>query len=490
MEIIKKIRRKYKSIPVSARAAMWFVFCSFVQKCISFITVPIFTRMMPTAEYGLYSTYLSWYSVVVVICTLNMQNCVYINRVTKAEKDEEKARISVELLSLAGTITFIVYIIYLILHKWINLAIGMPTALVSLLFAQVLFEPPVSYWTVQKRFDFKYKPLVFRTIAMVLCNAMLGIAFVFLSDKNQAIARAFSIAIVQAVFGGAFYIYFIKKAKIIFSTKGWRHALEIQLPLLPHGLSLTILSSADRIMINSIVGATETALYSVAYSAGYIVNILKNSMTDALTPWIYSRIREHDYMSIREKTKPIMVLVACITFIFVAFAPEIIMIMAPKQYLDAIYVIPPVAASSFFTFLYNTFSSISFYFEKTKKIMVASMSGAVLNIILNLICIPTFGYIAAGYTTLVCYVFFTIAHYFIMRKVCEEELEGVKIFDMKYMVGMSAIVIVFTIIFSLVYNNILVRYGIIVILISIVFMKRKWLIDSVKAMKKGRKRNA
>ena len=45
------ITSKYRSLSVQAKAALWFTICSFLQKGISFITVPIFTRLMSTQEY-------------------------------------------------------------------------------------------------------------------------------------------------------------------------------------------------------------------------------------------------------------------------------------------------------------------------------------------------------------------------------------------------------------------------------------------------------
>ena len=45
------ITSKYRSLSVQAKAALWFTICSFLQKGISFITVPIFTRLMSTEEY-------------------------------------------------------------------------------------------------------------------------------------------------------------------------------------------------------------------------------------------------------------------------------------------------------------------------------------------------------------------------------------------------------------------------------------------------------
>lgn len=485
--MIKKYYEKYLNIPIAARAATWFVICSLLQKCISFITVPIFTRLMPTKEYGLYSTYLSIYSILTVICTLSMEKCVYINNIAKAKNEKEKDDVAVPLLSLSEILTIICFIIYLIFHKQINDLLGLPTILMILLFVQILFEPPVIFWTVKQRYEYKYIALIVLTIGMVIINSGLGILFVLLSKKNQAVARVISIVLAQIVFGGICYFYFFKRAKKVFACKNWKHTLKVQIPLLPHSLSLTVLSSSDRIMINAILGASQAAIYSVAYSAGYVVNTLKNSISSAMTPWIYEKIKAREFDAIRELTKPVILLITVLTFLFISFAPEIIMIMAPTEYQEAVYVIPPVAASSFFTFLYNMFSNISFYYEETKKIMCASVIGAVLNLVLNAVCIPAFGYVAAGYTTLVCYIVFTFAHFYIMKGISKKYLNDVNIFDIKYIICLSIIVLIMTIVFSIVYAHIFIRYFLLGVIIIFIFLKRNMFISSLQSMKNVKK---
>lgn len=482
--MLKKVYQKYKQMPVVAKAAIWFVLCTVLQKCIAFITVPIFTRIMPAEEYGMYSTYLSWYSILTIVCTLNMHSCIYSNSLAKSKEERKSDEDAVSMLSLSWTLTFVLFIIYIVFHDFFNKIIGLPTALVSLIFAQILFEPPVSFWSMKQRFNYKYIKMVIRTIAMVICNTVLGIVFVILSKNNQAIARAFSVVIVQIVFGGALYIYYFKRSKKVFLIKDWKHYLDVQLPLLPHSLSLTILTSSDRIMISSMIGKMETAIYSVAYSAGYVVNVIKNSIIDAIKPWIYQKIKQKDFVSIRKNVNAVMVLITLITIVFTAFAPELIRIMAPDEYYSAIYVVPPVAASSFFTFLYNIFSVVGFYYEKTKRIMIASISGAVLNLILNFIFIPIFGFIAAAYATLICYIFFAFAHYFIMKSICKKNMNNAQIYDMKFISLMAVLVLIISIVFSLTYSNIYIRYGIIIIVMIITIVKRNMFISVLKEMKK------
>ncbi len=482
--ILNRYYITYKQTPLAARAALWFVICSMLQKCISIITVPIFTRLMPTDQYGAYSTFLSWYGIITVFCTLNMEYCAYINGITKTDDQAQKDETAVSLLSLSATITILIFLIYFIFRHYLDKIIGLPTVMIVLIFAEIFFDPPVNFWSIQQRYEFRYIKLVVRTISMVLLNAILGIIFVLLADQNQAVMRAVSIFLVQFVFGGIFFIYFFKRAKKLFICRDWKHALAVQIPLLPHGLTLTVLASADRIMINSMVGPLAAGIYSVAYSAGYIVFILKNSIVDAMKPWIYENINKQRFEEIRKNTKPILILNTLITFVFVAFAPEIIKIMAPAKYYEAIYVIPPVAASSFFTFLYNLFVSIEFYYEETKKTMLASIGGAALNIFLNFICIPVFGYMAAGYTTLVSYMFFSVAHYMVMRSICKRRLNDVRIFGGKFILILSVMILAFTLLFSFYYENILIRYGIISVIILVVFIKRKTFVNSVMLIKK------
>ena len=54
--MVNKIVNKYKQMSLPAKAAIWFTICNFVLKGISFISGPIFTRVLSTDEYGLQHT--------------------------------------------------------------------------------------------------------------------------------------------------------------------------------------------------------------------------------------------------------------------------------------------------------------------------------------------------------------------------------------------------------------------------------------------------
>ena len=72
MEKLKKLKTKYFSLSVAVRAAVWFTFCNLLQKGITMISMPIFTRLLTTEQYGEFTVYQSWYSIINIIVTFNL----------------------------------------------------------------------------------------------------------------------------------------------------------------------------------------------------------------------------------------------------------------------------------------------------------------------------------------------------------------------------------------------------------------------------------
>lgn len=480
----KKLINKYKKMSIVAKAAFWFTIASVLQKGVAFFTVPIFTRIMSPEQYGVFSVYLSWISVFTVLGGMDFHTCSYINGLAKMDKEKDKKELAVSLLNLSFLITFGWMIIYLILKKYINNYLNINTTMTILMFLEVFFLPAVNLWTTKQRYTYNYKKLLAWTFCQVILNAVLGIILVIsVNEQNQAMARVLSISIVQIIFGIILIIGFIYNAKRIIVTKYWKHSLQLHIPLLPHKLSLTVLSSADRIMISNMTGTIDAAIYSVAYSASMAINLIKLSINDALTPWVYNCIKEKKYDELRSKTIYVILLVLVMIFVFVLFAPEIMIIMGSKTYAQAVYVMPPVAASVYFTFLYNLFSNIEFYYEKTKEIMFASIITAILNIILNLVFIKIFGYIAAAYTTLLCYMVLSLMHYLVMKRIVKTKLGNVELFNVKVIMLLSIIVLLSVIIFSVLYNYMLLRYIVILAIFIILVFKRKKIIELLKSIK-------
>lgn len=483
-EKIRKLITTYHDVPIQMKASLWFVLSTVLLKGISFITVPIFTRIMDTDQYGIYSVYLTWCEIFTIIGTFGFESCAYMSVLTKFEgKDRDEAEAS--LLELSFLLTTVLLIVFTFFGKAISTLVGLPQNILMLMCIQIYFVPAVNFWSVKNRFQYKYKSLVFVSVSMAILNAVLGVLFItnfFMQD--QALGRVISIVLVQAGYGVALSKLLLKGKNIRFSTKYWKWAMQLHSPLLPHTLSLKVLAGADKIMINIMISATATALYSVSYSVAVVVNLIKTSIIDAIRPWMYTCLRDNKTENVKNVMNGLLVFVSALTLVFVAFAPEVIRIVAPVSYYEAIYCMPPVMISSFFTFLYSTFSIIEMYFEETKKVMVASIAAALLNVVLNALLIPVYGYIAAAFTTLICYIFLAVFHYFMAKKVLKQHGMPMELFDGKTILVISFSLLFFLIAFEYLYTKTILRYIAVGTVLILMIIKRTYFYNLLKTIKK------
>lgn len=72
MTKIKQFIKKYEKMPVVARASLWFVICGFMTRGVSLLTTPIFTRLLTTEQYGVYSVFNSWLEIVTIFASLKL----------------------------------------------------------------------------------------------------------------------------------------------------------------------------------------------------------------------------------------------------------------------------------------------------------------------------------------------------------------------------------------------------------------------------------
>jgi O-antigen/teichoic acid export membrane protein len=474
---MKRLLKKYNELPQAVKASLWFAICNALQKGISLLSTPIFTRLLTTEQYGVYTVYQSWYNVISIFATLNLYFGVVNNGMTKYPQDRKRFISSIQ--GLCTTITCVVFVVYIIGMNFWNNVFQLSTLFMLLMFLELLFAPAYNFWAATQRYDYRYRALVIVTIIMALASPVLGIIIV-LQTKYKAEARVFSFVLVQVCIGMFFYIYNLSKGKTFFFKEYWKFALKFNIPLLPHYLSATILNQADRLMINSMVGKGEAAIYSIAYNVATMMTIITTAINNSFTPYMYKSIQKKEFSGIRSNSKYILAMVGLACIFVMALGPEIISIFATKEYYSAIYVIPPVACAVFFQFLYPLFSTVEFYYEKTTFVMIASCIGAVLNIILNYFFIPIYGFYAAGYTTLFCYFLYSLSHYIMHRIILKKENIKEKLFDEKFIVCLCVIMAVIMIFMTAIYSYALARYLICLVILMVLICNYKKIIYILK----------
>lgn len=481
-KLIVGLKNKYQSVSAPVKASFWFLFCGFLQKGISMLTTPIFTRIMTEKAYGQSSLYNSWYNIIFIIVSFELAAGVYTRGLIK---NKEKADAFSSSLLFLSTVSVIIYTgIYLVFHNALNKLTGLSTYMMVMMIIEMWSTIAYQFWSNRERVAYRYKKLVALMITFTLLRPIAGvIAVLSVSEQYQFEARITATTLVNLVLFFGLYVSIMKKGRMTFNKEYWKYALSFNLPLIPHYLSQVILNQSDRIMIGKYCDSAAVGYYSVAYSLAMVMQIFNSSVSATMNPWIYRSIKNENYKRIEQISYTILAVIAGLNFVMVALGPELLKIMAPGSYYAAVWVIPPVTVSVYFMFLYNLFATFEYYYNKTRWVMYASVIGAAANIVLNAIFIPRFGFVAAGYTTLVCYVLYAFMHYLFMKKACGIYLNGRRIYKLRIIMLIGLLLIIGSACMLLLYRHMLIRYAVLVALAIAAFFLKDKIIGAFKELK-------
>ncbi|MDR1203494.1 MAG: oligosaccharide flippase family protein, partial [Tannerellaceae bacterium] len=240
----------YKKLSLPAKASFWYTVSNILQKGISVIVIPIYTRLMSPEQYGIVSIFFSWYSIICIFTTLIMWNYVFNNGMIKYAKDRDG--FITALLGLSSSITIAWFIIYLIFNVFWSRIFDISFGLMIIMFIELLFMPSFEYWNARNRYDYHYKPIVISSLIISIATALVSIPLI-MSNENKAQAAIIARILVSVLVYLIPFVLIIKKSRLFFKKEYWKFALGFNLPLILHFVSTIVLGQSDRIMIGRIV---------------------------------------------------------------------------------------------------------------------------------------------------------------------------------------------------------------------------------------------
>lgn len=413
---MNKLFNIYSKLSKPTKASIWFIISNVVLKGISFFTLPIFSRLLTTSEYGIVSVYTSWVSTISIITTLTIWGGVFNVGMVKFQDNYKQMLSAFE--GLAIFITMFFFIITLIFIEKVSFLLGISKILVICIFIEILSQIPFNLWATEQRYKYEYKKLVIVTIIIAIVSPLSGILAVK-STTHKIEAKIISNLVIQMIIGIILFIHNQFSGKNFFNKNFWIFGFKFNVVLVPHYLSTQILNQSDRLMINKMCGSSDAGVYSVAYNFALLLSLITNGINSSLTPYIYQCLKDKKTENLKNSTTLIVLIVAIISIGLICFVPDLFKFMLPKSYYPSLKVIPPVVLGAYFLFLYPLFGSIEFYYEENKYITIASVIGAMANIILNLIFIKFFRF----YRSCIYYIILLLMFYYLPLFIYDENFE-------------------------------------------------------------------
>ena len=474
---MKALLNKFKNMPESVKATLVFAIASFATSGINYLTTPIFTRLLSGAEYGTVAVYNSWYAIVRVFASMTLIFPGILN-VGLYDHSENRWRYLSSMLGITSLCSVLLGILYALCPGLFQRLLGLDGSLMILMLFSCFALPATTMWTMKQRYEYRYKSTFFVSVGSAVLAQAVAVAAVMAAKENLDHVRLWSAGLVNMAVGLCLFAQILRKGRVFVDLPLWKKTFLVALPLIPHYLGGELLSSMDKIMIDALVGKTEAGIYALAAVLSAIGILLWRALTVMFNPFVNAKLGSREFKTIRETVKPLMLVVGVMCVIASLAAPEIIRVLATEEYLTGVFVVPPVAAGVFIHAMYDTFAAVSFFHKKSTRIMTATLTAAAVNLVGNYVFIKCFGYIAAGYTTLLSNLVLTAMHYRNARLIEKEE-----IYDPGFSFLSVALVTLGCLLCNLIYPFIVIRYVCIAALLVFLWTRRRSVIDMLMGMK-------
>jgi len=396
-----------------------YFFSDIATKALGFISIPIFTRLFSQEDYGIVAVFTSYVGIMTIILSLSSYTAVSRYYYEKTDDFDEFLGTNFIFTGLIFSIAILLYILfYQQIKNLIKLPGLLPTYLLFLCSFSIINSIYMQILIPQK----KSKEYAIINILNGYIGFVIAVLLVYLLKENRYLGKIWANLLIGFVFSIYFLVNLSKYFKLSFKIKYIKYIVSYSFPLIPYFLSGIILAQFDRIMIYNIIDAKSTGLYSLGYNIGMSLLIIIGAMQKARAPFIYQYLDNKKYDSLDSLMVKTFSIVLICAFGLILFAKEIIIVLADKKFHEGLSVIPFVVTGYIF---YEMSSIVGMFIRYTKKTIFQSITvlfAGALNIILNKIFIPKYGYIAGAYTTTISYfvmflLTFIVVKYFLKKRV-------------------------------------------------------------------------
>ena len=416
----------------AAKAGIGYTLANLLVRGIGFITLPIFSRILDTHDFGVYNVFIAYDSVLVCLMGFALHSSV------KSANWQFPGQIDryVSTASLVYVANAAVLVVAAVLFgPQISSLVGLDIAVIVLLVLHSFGAAVIALYNARISLQYSYaKYMVVATVNSV-GNVALSLFLVFcLFDGQRLLGRVLGATVVVAGLGFAIIIHFWRSARPSLGKGYLSFGLKYSLPIVPHGVSQVILAQFDRLMVNYMVSAEAAGIYGLAANLMVVMAVLTDSIGTVWTTWFYETMEGESAAdatkakqlsraqlaeragAVHRRSGQLMRAFAIVALGLMALAPEVVWILGGDAYMDGAYCAFGMILSGYCVFLYNLIVAGEYYKQQTRWIMVATVLAALIDLVLNYFAINAFGYAAAAYTTLAAYVFYVLLHWRVSRR--------------------------------------------------------------------------
>lgn len=404
------------------------IISTFMLQGIAFVTTPIFTRLLGTEQFGMYSLFNSWVLILTCLMGFSVNSSIGTGIYTFKDKYiyfRNSVLLSSTLICLLELI--LIGICIPILTKitgfsgWLIIILGVTTLSHYIVnFAQMAF-------IYEKKADNN----LILSVSISIVSVVVSIFLIYKeNDNSRYLGRIYGVATTYLVAAIIVWLLLFLKKPVGIKKEYLKYGIAVGFPIVFHSLSQQILGQSDRVMMQWFgVNADKIGIYSLFYTISSVLVTILGALNNSWCPFYYDDLNEEKWNILNKKCKNYIELFTVLGIGFLFLSREVSYLMADESYWSGMNIIPILTFAVYFTFMYQFPVNFEFFHKKTKIIAIGTVGAGILNIILNAIMIPKWGMYGAAIATAISYLALFFAHYYIVIHMKEHPYHlNIKIF--------------------------------------------------------------
>lgn len=410
-----------KEVRNLARQTLIYGFGTIVPRFLNYgILTFFYTRIFNKAEYGVVTELYAWMVLLLIVLTYGMETGFF--RFSQNKEDYEKVY-STSLISLFVTSSLFVVLVFVFIkpvsvvlnysnnHDYIRMFAGIVAldAFCAIPFARLRKENRPVLFSIIKVSNVIITisvVLFFLQIAPGIYNKSTG-WFRKIYDPEYGVGYVFLSNLIGSAATLLMLLPVIFKTKMVFYRNIWLKLLNYSFPLLIAGLSGSINDTLDKVIMRRMIGE-ETGLQTVGvYGASYKIAVLMALFIQmfrfAAEPFFFERAKNDNAKETYAFVMKYFVIVMLIIYLVINLYISGIQFIVGVNFREALIVVPIISMAYL---LYGIYVNHSIWYklnDLTRFGIYITFIGALITIIINVLLIPVYGYMASAWAHVVSY---------------------------------------------------------------------------------------
>jgi O-antigen/teichoic acid export membrane protein len=466
---------------------------SIIGRLLNYLLVPLYTYVFADpADYGVVSELYAWVAFLIVLLTFGMETAYF--RFIQDNEDKD-APFSNAFFIVAG-VCVLFFTVLLTFNNEIERLIILDghNEYILLLGAIVCIDAITALPLAKLRAEEKAMQFAGIQFTSIGINIILNLIFMLvLFDKTrpeEGVLFILAANLCASVAKPLLLYNQFRRIKLVFDWTLAKTMLIYAAPLVIAGFAGIINETLDRILLKQIIydpqnpssfheAVAQVGIYSACYKLAMLVTILLQAYRYAAEPFFFSQMKNEDRNKVYVNVMNLFIAVVCLVFLVVSLNIEIFKhFIQNESYWAGLSVVPILLMANVFLGIYYNQSVWYKLSGKTQFGAYIAIGGALTTILINVTFIPTYGYLASAWATLIVYFLQMMASYFLGQRFYpipyNQKKFGLYVGVSLVLFFMGNLAQTSSTIFNLLFNNILIASFILLVY----FLERKALIKS------------